>query len=188
MRGTSFRIAIAEPDPSCGGGTTTRVTVYEGVVSVRHEAVEVRVPAHETWPAACSSATRRSPATSRAARAVAAGNLAGVSPRAPGAPEPSTNPPGTSEASSDLAEQNDAFARAVAAKRRGAVGEAVAAFEAFVARYPSSALAESALSERMKLLRTSDPARASVAAAQYLLRYPTGFARSEAEAIQRGAR
>jgi hypothetical protein len=82
-----------------------------------------------------------------------------------------------------LAEQNDRFAEAIAAKRSGNASLAVVRFERFLATYPQSALAESAAVERMKLLAAADPARGAAAARQYLARYPAGFARAEAEAI-----
>ena len=79
------------------------------------------------------------------------------------------------------------FADAMAAKRRGDSGEALADFDRFLARYPSSPLAESATVERMRLLRSADSGRATAAARQYVGRYPNGFARAEAEAILAGA-
>jgi len=88
---------------------------------------------------------------------------------------------------SDLGEQNDGFHKALEAKKRGAKREALAAFDAFVARYPSSPLVESALAQRMQLLRTMDSVRARAAAEQYLGRYPRGFAASEAESIRRAS-
>jgi outer membrane protein assembly factor BamD (BamD/ComL family) len=78
------------------------------------------------------------------------------------------------------------FARAVADKRRGQNAQAIADFDRFMAKYPGSPLAESATVERMRLLRSSDHARALSAAKQYLARYPAGFARAEAEAIVAG--
>jgi TolA-binding protein len=93
----------------------------------------------------------------------------------------------STQIASDLGEQNDAFSRALAAKRRGAGREAIDAFDAFVARFPSSPLVESALAQRMQLLRTIDSARARTAAEQYLARYPRGFAASEAASIRRAS-
>jgi len=60
---------------------------------------------------------------------------------------------------------------------------AVAAFERFLGKYPSSHLAENAAAERMKLLAATDPAKAAGAARQYLAKYPSGFARDDAKAI-----
>jgi hypothetical protein len=179
VRGTSFHVAIAESDPACGEGTITRVKVDEGVVSVRHNEQEVRVAAGQEWPSGCS-ARASAPTVTRPARG---GPVAVPSHAAASAPTSGVESP----SASDLGEQNDAFARALSAKKRGATAEAVEDFEQFVARYPSSQLVESALAQRMQLLRGIDPARATAAAEQYLARYPKGFARSEAEALRRSA-
>jgi ferric-dicitrate binding protein FerR (iron transport regulator) len=179
VRGTSFHVAVVESDPACGEGTITRVSVDEGVVTVRHGRDEARVSAGQEWPSGCvarvSVPTVARPG--KGANAVPAPHVTG------GAPAPSAAE--SSPAGSDLGEQNDSFARALAAKRRGATTEAIEAFESFVARYPQSPLVESALAQRMQLLRVSDPSRASAAAEQYLARYPKGFARAEAESIKR---
>ncbi|MGH7327432.1 MAG: FecR domain-containing protein [Polyangiaceae bacterium] len=44
VHGTSFTVSVAPADATCGGGTVTRVVVFEGVVTVRHDGVEARVP------------------------------------------------------------------------------------------------------------------------------------------------
>ena len=233
VRGTSFRVAVSPSDPACGGGTTTRVAVYEGAVVVRNAGIDWTVAKGESWPAGCVPA-RRAPLVSRAhggvARAGAAPGVRGASSTtgstsaagtigaataagpAPAAPMPaaasgttpaassgttSTSSGATSTSSgttstststpsspgSTLAEQNDRFSAAIAAKRSGDASGAIAAFERFVAAYPTSPLAESALVERMKLLASTDRARGAAAARQYLARYPGGFARADAEAI-----
>jgi hypothetical protein len=177
VRGTSFRVAMAEPDPACEGGTVTRVNVYEGVVSVRHAGQEARIAAGQHWPSGCV------PKAAVPALHQEESHLIGAQARTtpPEAPSVSRAP----QVDSDLGEQNDAFAQAFAAKRRGATAEAVAGFERFVSRYPSSSLVESALAQRMQLLGGVDRARARAAAEQYLARYPKGFARTDAEAIER---
>jgi outer membrane protein assembly factor BamD (BamD/ComL family) len=86
-----------------------------------------------------------------------------------------------------LADENNLFAQALAAKRRGDLRGALAAFERFVARFPDAALAESAYVERMRLLRVLAMPRAVAAAREYTTIYPGGFARSEAEAIVAGS-
>jgi hypothetical protein len=223
VRGTSFRVAVAPSDPACGGGTTTRVAVYEGTVVVRNAGIDWTVAKGDSWPAGCVPA-RHAPPASRASRASRArggfaragagavtreaasassstvtigttgttGAATGAAPSsvaatvaapvaaAPAAP--ATSSPGSAP-SSTLAEQNDRFAAALAAKRSGDASGAIAAFERFVAAYPASPLAESALVERMKLLASTDRARGAAAARQYLVRYPGGFARADAEAI-----
>jgi hypothetical protein len=170
VRGTQLRVSVVPPDPSCGGGTSTRVAVSDGVVVVRHGGSEARVGAGEQWPAGCG------PASSDASSAA----VGGVGPGAAHVPpSPST--------ASTLGEQNDLFAQAIAAKRRGDAGSAIAEFDRFLARYPNSPLAESATVERMRLLRSVGSSRAPAAAKAYLARYPNGFAHAEAEAIEAGS-
>jgi ferric-dicitrate binding protein FerR (iron transport regulator) len=168
VRGTQFRVAIAPADAACGGGTGTRVAVSEGVVVVRHAGSEARVSAGEVWPSGCAAG-------------------ASASSEAAVAPSVARGPAAAGSSASSLAAQNDLFARAIAAKRRGDGPGAVAGFDRFLARYPSGPLSESATVERMRLLRASDPSRAAAAASAYLARYPGGFAHAEAEAIVAGA-
>jgi hypothetical protein len=170
VRGTAFRVSLVPPDATCGSGTPTRVAVSEGVVVVRHAGIESRVEAGQQWPSWCMQAS-----------AVASAHPSSGSPATRGSTAPAPAP------ASSLGEQNDMFADAMAAKRRGDAGEAIAAFDRFLARYPASQLAESAMVERMRLLRGADPGRAPTAARQYLGRYPNGFARAEAETILDGA-
>jgi hypothetical protein len=165
VRGTRFRVSIAAADASCGGGTVTRVAVFEGVVVVRRAGTEARVGAGEPWPAGCTVA-------SQGAEAPAGATPTPVARTAPAASAVST-----------LSEQNDLFAQAMAAKRRGDPAAALAGFDRLLARYPRSPLAENAAVERMRLLRGSDPLRAAQAARAYLAAYPNGFARVEAEAV-----
>jgi ferric-dicitrate binding protein FerR (iron transport regulator) len=175
VRGTQFRVSVVPTDSSSCGGAQTRVKVTEGVVVVRHEGVEVRVVAGEQWPNGCGdvltaaapAASRRRPTTTGARESMTAI-----------APDPTS--------SSTLTEQNDLFAKAAVAKRRGDVSDAIDAFDVFLARYPASPLAESAAVERMRLLRAVAPSKAKGAASDYLARYPNGFARSEARTMARG--
>jgi hypothetical protein len=181
VRGTSFRVATAAADPSCGGGTTTRVAVYEGVVAVRAAGNEARVAAGESWPAGCGGT----------GEVAVASSVAGAPPSAvtvPGNPAPSKAATTTERARSDLAAQNDLFDRGVDAKRKGDSSSALAAFQELLAKYPASPLAEAASAERMKLLHAVDPSRAPAAAREYLSRYPSGFARGDAERIANGLR
>ena len=174
VRGTSFTVAVVPSDASCGDGTTTRVDVREGTVLVRHAGVEVYVAAGEHWPTGpggCAAfAVNRDEVSPPRSMAVATSPPPDASiksgPLAPSA-----------TAASHLAAQNDLFADALAAKRRGASTAAIALFDRFLARYPSSPLGESAMAERMKLVHTR------AAAQQYLALYPNGFARREAQAI-----
>jgi len=166
VRGTAFKVSLVSPDATCGAGTPTRVAVTEGVVVVRHAGVESRVEAGQQWPSGCAQPPVATHASSGSS---------------------SAHGPAAAAPASSLGEQNDMFADAMAAKRRGDSGEALADFDRFLTRYPSSPLAESATVERMRLLRSVDPGRAPSAARQYLGRYPNGFARAEAETILVGA-
>jgi hypothetical protein len=162
VRGTQFRVSVVPSNPTCGDGTTTRVDVVEGVVVVRHAGVEARVGAGEHWPAGCDAKEESKDQSANEAPSTA--------PHAAKA-APSAAP------TSKLGDQNDLYAEALAAKRRGAGGAAVQLFDRYIATYPGSPLAESAMAERMKLVRTR------AAAQQYLARYPSGFARADAQAI-----
>jgi len=166
VRGTVFTVQVVAPDPACGAGTVTRVAVTEGVVAVRHEGEESRVPAGQAWPAGCADGTTAAPGPSGPAPARTAASRAPVS---------------------SLGDQNDLFAEAIAAVRRGDASNAMATLDRFLARYPESPLAENAMVERMRLLRATDTRRAVVAAKQYLASHPRGFARAEAEAIIAGS-
>jgi hypothetical protein len=171
VRGTRFRVEVidpASPGASCGGGIATRVSVTEGVVAVRHAGVEARVAAGDTWPAGCTPA----PTASAGGRA--------TSPAPAWAARVSK---GGRSTTSDLAGQNDLFAEGTRARHRGDEQAALAAFDQLLARYPGGPLAEAAFVERMRVLRDSAPDRAVATAREYLARYPSGFARSEAEAV-----
>ena len=157
-------------EQGCGEGTTTRVSVVQGMAVVRHAGRDDELIAGAEWPSGCS----RAPAASGPVATLPPAGASGA--RVAAAPS----------ASSTLADQNNLFAVAVAARRRGDAAGAVAGFDRFLARYPASPLAESATVERMRALRTSDPARAVAAARQYLATYPSGFAHAEAEAIVAG--
>jgi len=195
VHGTAFRVAVVPVDPACGGGTITRVAVTEGVVSVRRDGNEVRVTPGHVWPEKCE------------AGAPAAASAAGPSPRvrirgglthsqgmhvtapavaeAPAeAPAPVEAPPAPPPLSkSELAAQNDMFASAVRAKRHGHASLAVRILERFSREYPNSPLTESAAAQRMKLLAVIDSVAARRAATDYLSRYPTGFARADAQQL-----
>jgi hypothetical protein len=172
VRGTRFRVSIVPPDRECEGGVLTRVAVTEGVVVVRHLDKEVRVGAGERWPAGCVHDSIN--VASGASTSASAGH--GVR-----GPVNALNAPTTY--ASSLSDQNDLFSEAVAAKRRGDVLDAVAAYERLMARYPSSPLAESAAVERMRVLRDVSAAKAKAAADLYLVKYPNGYARAEAESV-----
>ena len=210
VHGTAFRVAVVPVDPACGGGTITRVSVTEGVVSVRRDGVEVRVTPGHVWPEQCNEAASVSTAAAvvtpgetaarprarslASSRSVSSRASAPVVAQAAVAPVEAPRPSETEAATptppltrSELAAQNDMFASAVRAKRRGQGSQAVRIFERFGREYPTSPLAESAAAQRMKVLALIDVVAASRAATEYLARYPSGFARVEARHILDGA-
>jgi hypothetical protein len=176
VRGTSFRLSDTLPDIACGGGTTTRLSVYEGVVAVRIGAAEVNVSAGEAWPMGCEPRTSGEAPSGSAA----------PPPAGPVSRTVAQAPRGADAARPQLAEQNDMYERAIAARGRGDADGAIAAFDGLIAKYPSCPLAENAFAERMKVLAAVNHRRATEAARDYLARYPSGFARDDAETILRG--
>jgi hypothetical protein len=189
VRGTSFLVDVVAPDRQCGEGTTTRVTVSEGVVVVRSQGREEAVHAGESWPRGCRSAV----ATPSASHHVASKRPNRVESAAPTPSAVSANTdmavtPRVASPSSTLAEENNLFAEGVFARRNGQLALALTKMDRLLEAYPSGHLAENAAAERLRLLRVLDPARAAVAARQYVRQYPAGFARADAEAILAGSR
>lgn len=188
VRGTSFLVNVVASDPDCGEGTSTRVNVSEGVVIVRAHGHEDAVRAGESWPRGCRTFAAKSPAQS-----VAEGRSHRIERTAPAtaemkaAPVPST-PVAPPSPSSTLAEENNLFAEGMLARRNGQLALALIKMDRLLETYPSGHLAENAAAERIRLLRVLDPARAPLAARQYLKQYPAGFARADAEATLAGPR
>jgi hypothetical protein len=178
VHGTSFRVALVPPVQTCGRGIATRVAVTEGVVVVRSSLGEDRLTAGDAWPRDCSAPISVGPTSAPAA-------TAGVTVANPLRAASSVTPPSSTAAltPSEIAAQNRLFAEATAARRRGDAQVAIAEYEQFLARYPTSQLAESATVERMRLLAGLDRARAREAASAYLRLYPKGFARREASEL-----
>jgi ferric-dicitrate binding protein FerR (iron transport regulator) len=181
VHGTVFRVALSDGDSDCEEGRRTRVSVAEGVVSVRAGGRETLVAAGDSWPACAVTP----PVTTDHAPAAAAApaddptspehRLATGRRRARGA-HPLAGAAG-------LAVANDLFAAAVHAKRERRPDEALRLFSRLLDVAPDGPLAEGARAQRMKLLEASDPASARRAAAEYLTRYPDGFARDDARRL-----
>jgi hypothetical protein len=138
VKGTRFEVTVAATPSPCAPFARTRVTVQEGVVVVRSGGGEIRLPAGSAWPD-CPAGT---------AAPLAHGRTHLPHP-APAAANPTSAPivdPST------LAEQNDLFAAALAARRRGQIDEAVRWFDRLIARYPKGQLINTARAERQRLL------------------------------------
>lgn len=173
VRGTAFRVSLAEAGAPCAVATPTRLVVTEGVVVVRHAGAEHRVAAGQSWPEGCATAAQQ------ASTPVVAASPAPLRD----APRPKPADVHAPLRGSHLSEQNDMFDLAMREKREGRSGEAVVTLDRLLARWPDGPLAESAAAERMRLLASSDRPRAVRAARDYLARWPRGFARAEAEAL-----
>jgi hypothetical protein len=193
VRGTKFQVLVLEQPESCSPeerGSRTRVAVQEGSVEVRWSGQAVQIRSGQHWPEACGispdadgqpPAPAAAVARKREPRSIPEGRAvpkAAVAEAASGAPSKAAEP-----SSSSLAAQTALFANASKAARRGDVASALAMYQELTTAYPSSALAENAVVERMRLLRAGNPAAARREAERYLTRYPGGFGKSEAEHI-----
>jgi len=99
VHGTQFRVALVEGDAGCAVHSTTRVSVTEGVVSVRSAGQEVRLHPGEEWPAGCAPVRVAAEVAKPAApvriarRSKAPGHTRHMAAEAPSeAPEPSVEP------------------------------------------------------------------------------------------------
>jgi FecR protein len=211
VHGTAFRVSLVNADARCGDGVRTRVAVTEGVVSVRSRGIESFLGVGEEWPRGCSaaaSAAMNPPAAPSAAlatretktyesaqhhrgplhrlahhrRRALALSAARAREAAVAVDASSVRSPATSSSSS-LAAQNDLFAAAARAKKEGRFSESVRLFSDLVDRYPDGPLLESAMVQRIRAMRDSNPAGLSDAVAEYLARFPSGFARAEARRL-----
>jgi len=141
VKGTRFEVAVVSTPSACAPFARTQVMVQEGVVVVRFAGGEVRLPAGSVWPA-CPSPTpavhgTRSRTRQRHTSATPLDSASSAAQRAD---------------ASTLAEQNDLFAAALAARRRGDLGEAIHWLDRLIARYPNGQLIDSARAERQRLI------------------------------------
>ena len=139
VKGTRFEVTVVPEPSSCAPFVRTQVVVHEGVVAVRFGAGEVRLAAGSVWPT-CPAAAAVPPPARRARPA-----------RVPASPAPAVAAPPRSDPST-LAAQNDLFAAALAARRRGESAEAMRWLDSLIARYPGGPLIESARAERQRLV------------------------------------
>ncbi len=174
VHGTDFRVEVLTEGRTCSG-SRTRVAVHEGVVSVDEHGRHHRLSPGDLWPADCGAMQTASPASRSAPAETAATS---TSPSEAAAPLSRARP-----ARPGLADENDAFERAVGLRRSGHHQQALLAFEQFLARFPHGPLSESAAIERMHLLADADPSRSAAAARAYLRAYPDGSAREDARRL-----
>jgi ferric-dicitrate binding protein FerR (iron transport regulator) len=148
VKGTRFELVVDGEVSRCEPTVRTRLTVQEGVVAVRHDGREVRVAAGAIWPNCSPPRAPAARAAPAAVRARGAPRLTAAERERAGA-DPSTLP-----------EQNDLFAAAFAAHRRGNDDEAIRWLDRLVTRYPAGQLAESARAQKRHLLEDRGPAPA----------------------------
>lgn len=187
VRGTRFHLAVLGQAEACAKART-RLLVQEGTVEVRSGGQAVLVHAGRHWPEACgaseaSGVSLESPAT----RAVDAEGRRPPLDARPAAQAPTSAPTSsaavaaaTERTRSDLVTQTELFAEASRAASRGEVAAALGKYQALIRAYPSSALAENAVVERMRLQKGAAARRE---AERYLQLYPRGFGESEAQRI-----
>jgi hypothetical protein len=164
------------------------VLVQEGTVEVRSGGQAVLVHAGRHWPEACGAAEASgAPVESPVTRAEEVGGHRAPLDARPAAQAPVSAPTSsapvaaaTERTRSELVAQTELFAEASRAASRGEVAAALGKYQALVRAYPSSALAENAVVERMRLQKG---AAAKREAERYLQLYPRGFGESEAKRI-----
>jgi len=192
VRGTAFRVSVLEePALACAGSVRTSVRVSEGVVNVQSRGQSLDLRAGASWPEPCDDEREPTPAVDADALRKEPGAPRAEAPARPqpaAAAEHASEPEKSPERASvpiqqRLALQNDKFALAVRARQQGDFATALGAYRDFVREFPASPLAQNARVEVMRLLLRSDKAAAAHAARDYLQRYPTGFARAEAERL-----
>lgn len=169
-RGARLKVS---PGAGCDGRAL--VQVLDGEASVSDGTV---LRANDAWPR-CPAAVRLIPPP------VPTQNTAPIPPSPPTArvkkdTAKATAPESPREREARLARLNGLYFEAVSLQRSGKTEEALASLEEVV-RDESSALAETALAQKMRWLAPTRREAAREAAQAYLRRFPMGFARAEAE-------
>jgi hypothetical protein len=194
VRGTVFDVNWRRlPDPC---GNQTQVSVTEGAVEVRHQGKTTQVRAGQSWPKSCPSQQQpaalpkyqaegeaRKPSSRPDSWRSVTATANAETPSAERAHPSSDHGQSSAARGSDLAEQNDLFARASAAQRASNPGLAIRLYDELLTRFPQGPLTESAISSRLALLKSSDPMRARSEARRYIETYPAGFSVRLAERI-----
>jgi hypothetical protein len=175
VRGTVFEVSVVPPRSECDGAAT-EVRVLEGLVTVRRNGRQWQIPAGQHWPGDCRPPVAAAAPAGGATAAIASGPARPVEERiaapvrrsTPASPAPRARPPAAAQtspppastpAASTLAEQNELFAGAMDARRRGDVAEARRRLDELLARFPFGALADSARRESAKLPRAGGAPR-----------------------------
>ena len=195
--GTAFQLSVLHSAQACGDGLRTRLVVTEGTVDVHADSRLWRVERGQHWPADCPLETKTVEANAVESPPEPAAAATSADDASPSGLQKQALRPATrrgaqsrvdtlsvhSTARSSVQEQSDLFARAAAAGREGSANQALQLYSELLSRFPGSALAESAVVSRMRLLAGSRPDAARTEARHYLNRYPRGFASREARRL-----
>lgn len=164
VRGTAFALGVYR-EPPAGCGSLTALSVTEGLVTVRQAGRQWQVAAGQTWPRECSVAVETATRPDVAVSVAGPVSADAAAPRSAREREPSfpaRHARGSTRADlsqrtkrqtpaavspSSLREQNDLFAAAVEARRRGDLATADRLLDDLLTRFPFGALADSARSE-----------------------------------------
>jgi ferric-dicitrate binding protein FerR (iron transport regulator) len=177
VRGTAFTVT-KYTEAVCPQTTLhSQVQVAEGTVVVTFAAGSVVLHAGEQWPS-CARHTSLDPKPSEASEVTSA-----ALPSEAALPSPTASATAAKLGISTLKEENDVFAEAVSAKKRGDLAGALRAYESLETKYPRSPLLEAALADHMRILARTNPFQAELFAKRYLARFPHGSSRAEAQRI-----
>ena len=184
VHGTRFSVEVGERE----GTGWTHVEVTEGLVAVHHEGGVAMLGVGASWSSASEPDTSSSNPTTptdaaASARAPAATATAAVA-APPAATTTTSSKSTTTPAKSSLAAENALFQAAMRAARQGDDERALALLNEFLAKYPSSPLAQNVRVERFRALaRLGRDKAASAEARRYMAEHPDGFASDEARDI-----
>lgn len=187
VHGTRFQVHV---DPAAPPGAVTQVAVSRGIVSVQAGSKEVWLRAGEHWPAVAAAqpeldSDAAAPLEPQLQPAPDAEWEQGqVAPERRNAQRTRTRRP----SDHSLAQENRAFAAAMAKRKAGQLSQALSELERWLRRYPDSVLQQEARVEHFRLLsRLGQTRQAARAARSYLGDYPDGYAREEARDIVLGS-
>jgi FecR-like protein len=188
VHGTQFSVRVVERAPL---DPFTEVDVREGRVLVRSGEVSRFLGAGEHW-----SSNERAAPEPAAAPAAPATEAAPTPPVVAAEPVRSSSahvarsrrdrerPSESRESASDLAAQNQLMEAAELAQKSNMPSLALDRLEKLVRRYPDAELSHNARVERFRILNGMGKQKQAAAEARdYLERYPSGFAREEAEHV-----
>lgn len=177
---------------SAEAGRTTRVSVESGSVVLRiHGQPPLAIGAGESWSPSVQLAASPAPTTAPSAPEGSAGTAVRRVPTKPWNGPAVTSPtraavPPTPSAVASASTAALEFREAMAALESGDNSRAATRFGAFLSAHPGDRRSEDAAYLRViALRRAGDPSGTKQAALEYLRRFPSGFRRTEIDALAR---